>query len=411
MTDWNSVEYQSLAASDQHSFSMGPFGSRVTKENYVVSGIPVIRGVNLARGVFVDSDFVFISPAKADEVMSANVEPGDLVFTHRGTIGQVSMVPRNPRFDRYIIGSSQVKTRLDESRAIPEFYYYWFRSPDGQRSILANTSTVGVPGIATPLTSIRKIRVPLPTRGEQRAIAALLGALDDKIAVNERIASTAFELAQATYFQASTSRDFRSLPLGDAARWLSGGTPNTREASYWGGSLPWISALSLKSPWIDDSERKLTSAGAANGTRTVPADTTIFVVRGSSLKTEFRVGITQYEVAFGQDCKALIPLPNIDAHILFHAIKSKTLEILDMVDETSIGAGRLSTDLISKLEIRIPEDVGHGLASQLRALDATAAKHQHESRTLAELRDTLLPELMSGRLRVRDAEKIVEDAT
>jgi type I restriction enzyme S subunit len=260
---------------------------------------------------------------------------------------------------------------------------------------------------------IAQIRVFLPPLSEQQAVAAVLGALDDKIAVNERVASAALELAGLQYCGASardSGDDWRNIALRESANWLSGGTPRTSEPSYWGGEIPWISALSLKSPWIDDSERKLTQVGAESGTRLVPPGTVIFVVRGSSLKVEFRIGLTMREVAFGQDCKALIPREGIDPHLLFHAIRVRTPEILDMVDETSIGAGRLSTDLISKLEVRIPETRDGAVVPALRALDKQAAWRQQESRTLATLRDTLLPQLMSGKLRVRDAERIVEDA-
>jgi type I restriction enzyme S subunit len=389
---------------------MGPFGSKITKENYVPAGIPVVRGVNLARGIFVDDDFVFIEPQKADELISANVAPGDLIFTHRGTIGQVSMMPRRPRFDRYVIGSSQVKTRLDETVAVPEFYYYWFMSPEGQRSILANTSTVGVPGIATPLTSIKGLRVPLPPFPTQQAIAAVLKALDDKIAVNERISATSLDLNESLYLRASSSEDWSSIQIGSAARWHSGGTPKTSEPLFWNGDIPWISALSLKSCWIETSDRKLTELGAASGTRMVPAGVVIFVVRGSSLKEEFRIGLTQREVAFGQDCKALVPHPGLDPHILFHGIRSAREKVLDLVDETSIGAGRLSTDLITKLPIRVPPATSGDIVEKIHSLDEVSAQRTREGRALSVLRDMLLPELMSGRLRVKDAEKVAEEA-
>lgn len=409
MSDWPFVEYRTLSSSERSAFSMGPFGSKITRENYVAAGVPVVRGVNLARGIFVDDDFVFIDEEKANELIAANVAPGDLIFTHRGTIGQVSMLTRKPRFGRYVIGSSQVKTRLDESVAVPEFYYYWFKSPEGQRSILANASTVGVPGIATPLTSIKGLRVPLPPLLVQQAVASVLEALDDKIAVNDRIAATTLALAEALYLQASTSHDWPSLELGSAASWHSGGTPKTSEPRFWDGEIPWISALSLKGCWIETSERRLTELGAASGTRLVPAGVVIFVVRGSSLKEEFRIGLTQREVAFGQDCKALVPLPGLDPHILFHGIRSARNQILDLVDETSIGAGRLSTDLITKLSIRVPTEAANDVVERIRSLDQLSAVRTRESRGLSALRDALLPELMSGRLRVKDAEKVVEE--
>lgn len=114
-------------------------------------------------------------------------------------------------------------------------------------------------------------------------------------------------------------RDPLGLVLRDLPRRLD--VVPVPAGAYWGGETPWISALSLKSPWIDDSDRKLTVLGTENGTRLAPKETVIFVVRGSSLKDEFRIGITRREVAFGQDCKALTPRVGVDAHLLFHAIR------------------------------------------------------------------------------------------
>jgi type I restriction enzyme S subunit len=388
----------------------GPFGSKLVSTDYVPEGVPVIRGQNLASpGYFDASEFVFVSEEKVERDLSRNLaEPGDVVFTQRGTLGQVGIVPDAP-FPRYVISQSQMRMRVDRRVAEPRYIYYCFRDPRMVQMIQARAITTGVPHINLGILA----ELPIPRRPlvEQRRIVEVLGALDDKIAVNERIAQTALELGTAIYaHRASSAPTWRSVSLADAAQWYSGGTPRTTEPAYWNGHIPWISAISLKSPWIDDSPRKLTSLGAANGTRIVPPGTIIFVVRGSSLKEEFRIGIAQCEVAFGQDCKALVAVDGIDHDLLFHAIRHHTADILELVDETSIGAGRLATDLIEKLLVRVPDTPSDATVDALKSLNQSAAAKQRESRTLAELRDTLLPKLISGELRVRDAEKAVEEA-
>ena len=98
------------------------------------------------------------------------------------------MIPREPRFHQYTLSTSQVKARLDPTRAIPEFFYYWFLSPAGRHSILQSISTVGVPGLARPVETIKSLPVPLPPLEEQRRIAGVLGALDDLIDTDRRLA-------------------------------------------------------------------------------------------------------------------------------------------------------------------------------------------------------------------------------
>src|SRR5262245_46972063 len=105
--------------------------------------------------------------------------------------------------------------------------------------------------------------------------------------------------------------DWPTRPLRECARWYSGGTPNRAIGSYWNGSIPWISAKSLIHFFVADSEEQVTEEGARNGTRLVPKDTILFVVRGMSLKTEFRMGITTRPVTFNQDLKALVALDDM----------------------------------------------------------------------------------------------------
>ncbi|MCX4882576.1 restriction endonuclease subunit S [Streptomyces sp. NBC_00847] len=152
--------------------------------------------------------------------------------------------------------------------------------------------------------------------------------------------------------------------LGDVARWLSGGTPSTDDPDYWDGDIPWISAASLKNFNIQDSDRRLTHLGSRNGSTVVPAGSTIFVVRGMSLKSELRVGVTLRPVAFGQDCKALIPNEGIDARYLSHAVKAAESKILALVDEASHGTGRLETRIVANQRIGVPS-----LAEQRRIVD------------------------------------------
>jgi type I restriction enzyme S subunit len=95
--------------------------------------------------------------------------------------------------------------------------------------------------------------------------------------------------------------------------------------------------------------------------------------------------------------------------LLFIAIKSSSEEILNLVDHTGHGAGRLATDLIEKFEVRLPRGSGSDVAALVRSLLKAGAKRHVENRTLGLLRDVLLPRLMSGQIQMRDAEKIVVD--
>jgi type I restriction enzyme S subunit len=326
--------------------------------------------------------------------------PG-VVIGRKGTLGKVFYVT-----DDYWPHDTTLWVK-DFKGNEPRFVYYFFQTLSLERL------NVGSSNPTLNRNHVHALQVAWPRVTEQQAIAHVLGALDDKIAVNERIADTAYALAEALYIRDSAANyGWRETVMSDTAKWMSGGTPTTSEPSYWNGDIPWISAASLKSPWLDNSERKLTRLGAENGTRLVPPGAIIFVVRGMSLTSEFRVGLTQREVAFGQDCKALIPHPGIDPVVLLLALRSRTRVILGLVDTAGHGTGRLGTDRIAKVRVRLPHGAAAtAFAETVRPLAQRASAVKRENRTLADLRDTLLPQLVTGKIRVKDAERAVEDAT
>ena len=141
--------------------AMGPFGSRITRDNFVPTGIPVIRGGNLTNG-FVDDDFVFLTESKADELKASVARSLDIVFTHRGTLGQVGIIPIGSRYPRYVVSQSQMFLSVDREKLSPWAAYLFFSSSQGEAALLANTSTTGVPAISRPTTSLKAIPLVIP---------------------------------------------------------------------------------------------------------------------------------------------------------------------------------------------------------------------------------------------------------
>lgn len=150
----------------------------------------------MGHGRWVDGEFAFVSQAKADSLASNCAKPGDLVFTQRGTLGQVALVPKNGA-DRYLISQSQMKLTVDVEKADALFLYYVFNSAEQQAYIRQNAIQTGVPH--TNLGILRNTPLTLPPLTEQIAIAAVLGALDDKIELNRRMNATLEAMARALF--------------------------------------------------------------------------------------------------------------------------------------------------------------------------------------------------------------------
>ncbi len=193
MSEWPIARISEIAK----KITIGPFGSRMKSDCYVPDGVPVIRGTNLTGGKTFSGNWVFVSEQTADTLGNCCVSAGDLVFPHRGSIGEVGIV--TDEFPRYVMSSSLMKLTCDLSKAEPIYVYYFFKSKQGRHELLKNASQVGTPGIGQPLSSLKSIEIPLPPLPDQRAIARILGDLDDKIELNRQISQTLEQTAQAIF--------------------------------------------------------------------------------------------------------------------------------------------------------------------------------------------------------------------
>ncbi|MEU7155573.1 restriction endonuclease subunit S [Streptomyces chrestomyceticus] len=263
-------------------------------------------------------------------------------------------------------------------------------------------------GAAQPMLNrnyITQIRISLPEPDEQRAIAAVLGALDDKIAVNERIASTADQLADAVFDRAV--RSVGSRPMVEIVEPVLGGTPDRKVEEFWDGDLPWASvkdvANSVAGTLVVTEECITTLGEQSSRAKRMPAGAVILTARG----TVGLVARLTISAAFNQSCYAFVP-GEIPPAVLFHLIRLASTRMLGLAHGTVFSTVNMKT--FQHVEVPdIPRGLLHSLEAELSPLHGLIEANLKESLTLSALRDTLLPQLMAGRLRVKDAEKIVED--
>jgi type I restriction enzyme S subunit len=198
LNEWVIVRLEEISASKKYAFTGGPFGSNLVSSDYCSNGVPVIRGVNLPNhSSFSFEDLVFVSEDKADKLLPNNAYPGDLVFTQRGTLGQVGLIPETSPYKRFVISQSQMKLTVDETKANTHFLYYYFRLRSTVEAIQNLALSSGIPHIN--LDILRKFEVILPPLRTQRKIAAILTAYDDLIENNRRRIALLEQMAEAIY--------------------------------------------------------------------------------------------------------------------------------------------------------------------------------------------------------------------
>ena len=146
--------------------------------------------------------------------------------------------------------------------------------------------------------------------------------------------------------------------LGDLVNFTSGGTPNKSKANFWNGSIPWISAKTLKEERISTSDLFISEEGLYFGSKLAPKGSILLLTRGSGLFNGIPIGYVEKEVAFNQDIKCINTCSDIDNKYIFYWLQSQKAYLSAKVDVTGIGAGKFDTDFLRNLKILIPpEDV------------------------------------------------------
>ena len=173
--------------------AMGPFGSNIKVSTFVSEGVPIISGNHL-RGYFLEEpEFNYITEEHAEHLKNSIVVPRDLIFTHAGNIGQVAMIPKGCKYDRYVLSQRQFYLRCDETKVVPEFLLLFFHSASGQHELLSYANQTGVPSIAQPASNLKKIPFKCPPLQAQlmwqEQVHPLLGQYLNNRLETERLSS------------------------------------------------------------------------------------------------------------------------------------------------------------------------------------------------------------------------------
>jgi len=164
--------------------AMGPFGSNIKTDCFVDHGVPVLNGDNISGYLLSERSFRYVEDEKASQLKNSIAVSGDIVITHRGTLGQVALVPDKTKFDRYVISQSQFLLTCDQCALLPEYVLFYFHTDAGRRKLLANDNTTGVPSIAKPTSYIKALHIPIPPIELQQNWAVLVRATLAAVADN-----------------------------------------------------------------------------------------------------------------------------------------------------------------------------------------------------------------------------------
>jgi type I restriction enzyme S subunit len=165
------------------SFIGGPFGSNLKSSDYVADGIRIIQLQNIGDGEFFDEYRIFTTPEKADELLSNNIYPGEIIMSKMGDpVGRACLIPTF--HDRYVMCSDGIRLVVNEKGNNKYFVYSLINSPLF-RAIVEKTAT-GSTRKRIGLDELKNLPMRLPTRAEQQKIAECLSSVDELIAAQAR---------------------------------------------------------------------------------------------------------------------------------------------------------------------------------------------------------------------------------
>jgi type I restriction enzyme S subunit len=393
MSEWKETELGEIS-----EVQTGPFGSQLKNEQYITGGTPVITVEHIQD--FKIKDFNYPSVKEEDKIRLSKylLKAGDIIFTRVGSVDLSAYV--KPNQDGWMFSSRMLRVRPDKNEVDSRFLSYYFQQPKFREYILNISVGATMPSINTGI--LKGIPISYPLLPEQHAIASILSSLDDKIDLLHRQNATLETMAETLFrqwFVEEAKEDWDEITLYDAIDLIGGGTPKTSIPEYWDGNIKWLSGGDIANNHksiIVSSEKSITEIGLKNSSaKLLPKFSTIISARG----TVGKYCILSELMTFSQSNYGI--KPKFDNCYFF-----TYLLIAHSVDELISAAygsvfDTITTDTFKGHSVTLPKiNVIKDFEVEVTPLFKKMLNNQTQIRTLTALRDTLLPKLMSGEVRV-----------
>lgn len=366
----------------------------------------------------------------------ANPQPYDVILSRRCNPGETAFIP--PGLE-CALGQNLVLLRADGTKVFQPFLRWLVRGSDWWVQI-GKFLNSGALFDSLKCADIPNISLPIPPLPEQRAIAQILGTLDDKIELNRKVNETLEAMIRALFKSwfmdfypvrakmegCSTGfppeiealfpdvvenselgeipKGWRLSKLGSEVTTVLGGTPSREEPTYWGGTIPWINSGKANEFRVTEPSEFITDAGLkSSATKILPSRTTVIAITGATLG---QISLTEIETCTNQSIVGVLGSDALPSEFIYFWTKE---HVEDMLAWQTGGAHQhINKNNVNDLSVLCPSKkiISSFLELSRPAFDRIKTCC-FESRTLTTLRDTLMPKLISGELRIKDTERFV----
>ncbi|MFC0820499.1 restriction endonuclease subunit S [Moraxella marmotae] len=403
---------------------------RIHLSDYVENGVPFYRSkeiIELSEGNLI-SEPLFISRQKFNEIKHKFPVPkaNDILITSVGTLGVVHLV-KDPNF-YFKDGNLTWLREFNEKIIDIDFLFYWLNSNSFKKQILNNN--IGAVQKAITIDFLKKVDISLPDISNQQSIAAVLSALDKKIALNKQINTRLEQMAKTLYdywfvqfdFPDADGRPYKSsggemifdetlkreIPkgwevksLGDLAEIVSGSTPSTADSdNFCSNGTAWITPYDLSknqdNKFISHGEIDVSEKGIKNASlKKYPAGTVLM----SSRAPIGYMAIARNEVTTNQGFKSFIPNKGFSKEFVFYAVKNSLKSIMQSASGSTFK--EVSAATLHSIQLIFPKyELVDAYTDRSKEIFKLQDNLEKQNRHLTQLRNFLLPMLMNGQVSV-----------
>ena len=352
-------------------------------------GISTLSAKSVKNGQIDYSECYYISPEEYKKFMTRGFpQKGDILLTTEAPLGMVA------KLDRADVAVAQRLLTLRGKKGVldNDFLMYYLQSSEGQGLLKAKETGTTVTGIKQ--AEFRKIVIKVPDFQTQKKIAAILSALDEKIAINRAINDNLQQQASAL-FSSLYDRSNTEVRFTDLIQILGGGTPKTGENTYWNGNIAFFTPKDVGTPYTLITEKTITEEGLSHcNSRLYPVNTVFVTARG----TVGKVGMSGVPMAMNQSCYALVGKETHQLLVYFY-----TLKAVDRLKHKASGAvfdAITTRDFESEQIMKLSDDDAKAFLRVAAPMFQEVLNNNIENLRLSTLRDSLLPKLMSGEIDV-----------
>ena len=443
----------------------GPFGSQLHKEDYVTEGTPIITVEHLGENYILHQNTPFVSDFDKERLSKYHLQEGDIVFSRVGSVDRRALVREVE--DGWLFSGRCLRVRVDKKKVDPTYLSYFFGLESFKEYIRRIAVGATMPSINTKILS--KVPIYYPDLSTQRAIAHILGSLDDKIELNRKMNETLEAMAQALFkswfvdfdpvidnalaagkpipaeLQAKAEvrkkkleekygtlaaarqalvdsifpsefieteelgpipKDWKVISLIEILQLIGGGTPKTSISEYWEGDIPWFSVVDAPNNsdvFVINTEKHISELGLNNSsTKLLSPGTTIISARG----TVGKCAMVGESMAMNQSCYGIKGKSGVSDCFVYYIVRES------VGDLQRGGHGSVFNTITRDTFKTVKIPFGDGsltvlFEKQIKSNFNKIRSNLQQIHELSKLRDTLLPKLLSGKIWIKDAEKLV----